>query len=254
MPDHGRRKMDRLIYTAMTGAKHILEQQATTAHNLANANTSGFRAQIDAFRAVPVVSEGMPTRTFVVDSTVGTDFSVGVLQQTGRDLDIALQGRGWITVELPDGTEAYTRQGSMQLSENGVLQTRGGLNVLGDTGPIAIPPDAIVSIGNDGTVSTVDSGAAPGASVAQGRIKLVNPPEDMLVRGSDGLFRMRDGNPADADANVSLVGGSIEGSNVNVIDAMVNMISLARQFEAHMNLLKNAESNAVKANEFLALR
>ncbi|MGE5650143.1 flagellar basal-body rod protein FlgF [Noviherbaspirillum sp. UKPF54] len=245
--------MDRLIYTAMTGAKHILEQQATTSHNLANATTTGFRAQLDSFRAVPVVGDGLPTRTFVVDATVGTDFRPGAIQQTGRELDVAVQGDGWIAVERPDGSEGYTRHGSLKLNENGVLQTQGGLNVLGDGGPITIPPDAIVTIAKDGTISTVTQGNSPGATTTVGRIKLVNPPTDTLVRGDDGLFTVKDGNPADADAGVTLVGGALEGSNVNVIDSMVSMISLARQFELNMNLLKNAETNENKANEFLSL-
>lgn len=246
--------MDRLIYTAMTGAKHILEQQATTSHNLANATTTGFRAQLDSFRAVPVVGEGLPTRTFVVDATVGYDFRAGSIQQTGRDLDVAVQGDGWIAVERPDGSEAYTRHGSLRLNENGVLQTQSGLNVMGDGGPITIPPDVAVSIAKDGTVSTIDQTSTPPVVTALARIKLVNPPSETLVRGGDGLFSVNDGNPADADANVALLGGALEGSNVNVVDSMVNMISLARQFEMHMNILKNAESNEAKANEFLSLR
>jgi flagellar basal-body rod protein FlgF len=244
--------MDRLIYTAMTGAKHILEQQANTSHNLANATTTGFRAQLDSFRAVPVINEGLPTRAFVVDSTVGSDFTPGPIQNTGRDLDVAVQGKGWIALQLEDGTEAYTRNGSLKISENGVLQTQNGINVMGDGGPIAIPPDVTVTIGGDGTVSAV---AMTGnrAVTALGRIKLVNPPEDTIVRGDDGLFRLKGNEAADADANVRVIGGSLEGSNVNVVDAMVNMISLARSFEMHMNLLKNAENNAGKAAQLLSL-
>jgi flagellar basal-body rod protein FlgF len=245
--------MDRLIYTAMTGAKHILEQQANTSHNLANAATTGFRAQLDSFRAVPVISDGLPTRAFVVDSTVGTDFSAGPLQQTGRDLDVAIQGKGWLAVQTDDGSEAYTRHGSLKLNENGVLQTQSGLSVLGDGGPITVPPDVTVSIAKDGTVSSIPSGSKPGAVTVLGRIKLVNPSEENLARGDDGLFRTKDGIPADADAAVVAIGGSLEGSNVNVVDAMVNMINLARQFEMHMNLLKNAESNANKAGQLLSL-
>jgi flagellar basal-body rod protein FlgF len=245
--------MDRLIYTAMTGAKHILEQQANTSHNLANAATTGFRAQLDSFRAVPVISDGLPTRAFVVDSTVGTDFSAGPLQQTGRDLDVAIQGKGWLAVQTDDESEAYTRHGSLKLNENGVLQTQSGLSVLGDGGPITVPPDVTVSIAKDGTVSSIPSGSKPGAVTVLGRIKLVNPSEENLARGDDGLFRTKDGIPADADAAVVAIGGSLEGSNVNVVDAMVNMINLARQFEMHMNLLKNAESNANKAGQLLSL-
>jgi flagellar basal-body rod protein FlgF len=245
--------MDRLIYVAMTGAKQILEQQATTTHNLANASTTGFRAQLDSFRAVPVVGSPSPTRAFVVDSTIGTDFSVGPIQQTGRDLDVAVAGKGWIAVERPDGSEAYTRSGSLKINENGVLQTQSGLNVLGDGGPISIPPDVRVSIGKDGTVSSVQEGSTPGSTIQLGRLKLVNPDETNLVRGDDGLFSTKDGDPAEADANVTLVDGAVEGSNVNVVDAMVNMIALSRQFEMHMESLKRAESNDAKASEFMAL-
>ncbi|RJG05938.1 flagellar basal-body rod protein FlgF [Noviherbaspirillum cavernae] len=245
--------MDRLIYTAMTGAKHIVEQQATVSNNLANATTTGFRAQLDTFRAVPVLGQGLPTRTFVVDSTVGTDFRAGAIQQTGRDLDVAIQGEGWLAVERADGTEGYTRHGSLKLNENGVLQTHSGLNVMGDGGPISIPPDVVVTIAKDGTISTVSTGTVPGATTVLGRIKLVNPPQDTLVRGDDGLFNVKNGDVAEADAGVSLLGGALEGSNVNVVDSMVNMINLARQFEMHMNLLKNAENNAAKADQFLAL-
>jgi flagellar basal-body rod protein FlgF len=245
--------MDRLIYTAMTGAKHIMEQQATVSNNLANATTTGFRAQLDSFRAVPVISEGLATRTFVVDATVGSDFRAGPIQQTGRALDVAVQGDGWLAVERPDGSEGYTRHGSLKLNENGVLQTQSGLNVLGDGGPITVPPDVVVTIAKDGTISTIPNGKAPGVSTVLGRLQLVNPPQESLVRGDDGLFSVKGGEPAEVDANVALIGGALEGSNVNVVDSMVNMIGLARQFELHMNLLKNAENNATKADQFLAL-
>ena len=245
--------MDRLIYTAMTGAKHIMEQQANTAHNLANVSTTGFRAQLDSFRAVPVISEAMPTRAFVVDATVGSDFSQGANHETGRALDVAMQGKGWIAVQLADGSEAYTRQGSLKTSENGVLQTSAGLSVQGDGGPISIPPDVNVSIAGDGTISSTERAGKPGQANTIGRIKLVNPPENALVRGDDGLFRLKGGGEADADPAVRLAGGSLEGSNVNAVDAMVNMISLGRQFEMHMSLLKNAESNAAKAGQLLSL-
>ncbi|MES2534886.1 MAG: flagellar basal-body rod protein FlgF [Pseudomonadota bacterium] len=245
--------MDRLIYTAMTGAKHILEKQATTAHNLANAGTTGFRAQVDSFRAVPVVSEGLPTRAFVVDATVGADFTPGPLQQTGRALDVAVSGDGWFAVQLEDGSEAYTRNGSFKLSENGVLQTQSGLNVQGDGGPIGVPPDVGITIGKDGTVSAIASGNTPGVSTVLGRLKLVNPAPGSMTRGDDGLFRVAGGEPVEADAGVSVIGSMLEGSNVNVVDAMVSMISLARQFEIQQSLLKNAESNAARATQILAL-
>lgn len=247
--------MDRLIYTAMTGAKHVMDQQATVSNNLANASTTGFRAQLDSFRAVPVVSDSaLPTRTFVVNATVGSDFESGPIETTGRSLDIAVRGSGWLAVQSADGSEAYTRNGSLKVSDNGLLQTSGGQTVQGDSGgPIAIPPDTTVSIASDGTVSTISTDTKPGPANIIGRIKLVNPDTKQMVRGDDGLFRLQSGTPADNDANVRVADGALEGSNVNPVDAMVNMISLARNFDMQMNLLKNAENNAAKATQILAL-
>jgi flagellar basal-body rod protein FlgF len=245
--------MDRLIYTAASGAKHIMEQQATTSNNLANLSTTGFRAQLDTFRAVPVQGEGLPTRAFVVDNTVGADFSSGALQATGRDLDVAIKGKGWIAVQNPDGTESYTRNGALQLSPNGILQTSTGQTIAGEGGPITIPPDVTVSVGTDGTISTLSNTTTPAAPTVLGRIKLVNPKEADLVRGDDGMFRLKDGSSSQADPSVTVTGGALEGSNVSAVDAMVNMISLGRSFETQMSLLKNAENNATKATQILAL-
>ncbi len=242
--------MDRLIYTAMTGAKHAMEQQAATAHNLANINTTGFRAQLNSFRAVPVVGEGLPTRAFVVDATVGSDFRPGVIQQTGRELDVALQSQGWLVVQAADGGEAYTRNGSLQVNESGLLQTREGLPVMGDGGEISLPPGGQIAIAKDGTIS-IRSGA--GEMTSAGRIKLVNPPEDQLVRGEDGLFRQKDGGAAEVDNRVVVVSGALESSNVNPVNEMVDMIAQARLYDMHMKLLQNAEQNAAKADQALSL-
>jgi len=245
--------MDRLIYTAASGAKHIMEKQATTSNNLANVSTNGFRAQLDTFRAVPVQGDGMPTRAFVVDNTVGADFSAGALQATGRALDVAVKGNGWLAVQMPDGSESYTRNGALEVSPNGLLQTANGLTIAGEGGPITIPPDTTVSIGADGTVATLSATDTPAASTVLGRIKLVNPNQADLVRGDDGLFRLKDGTAAQADPAVTVVGGALEGSNVSAVDAMVDMISLGRSFETQMSLLKNAENNAAKAAQILSL-
>lgn len=245
--------MDRMIYIAMSGAKNILEQQATNSHNLANVNSTGFRAQVDSFRAVPVVSEGLNTRTFVVDATVGADFSSGPIEQTGRNLDVALQGQGWLSVQRPDGSEAYTRNGALKVDQNGLLKTASGLTVLGDGGPISIPPDVSITIASDGTISSVNNTTLPGPSNIIGRLKLTNPAESSLTRADDGLFVTKDGTPAEADANVNVISGALEGSNVNVVNAMVNMISLGRQFDMQMKLLQNAQNNADKAGQIFNL-
>ena len=245
--------MDRLIYTAMSGAKHILEQQATVSHNLANATTTGFRAQIDQFRAVPIQGAILPTRAFVVDSTTGSDFRGGAIQHTGRELDVALQGDGWIAVQAADGSEGYTRNGSLKMDENGLLLTRDGLTVLGDGGPLSIPPGRNIAVAKDGTISVVPDGSAATGLTAIGRMKLVNPPEADLVRGDDGLFRLKDGTPAGADLGVTVISGALESSNVSVVDGMVNMISLARQFDMQIKLLQHAENNDSKAAQLLSM-
>ncbi len=245
--------MDRLIYTAMTGARQIVEQQATVANNLANVGSTGFRAQVDTFRSIPVAGPGLPTRTLVQDDTVAADLSIGPIQTTGRSLDVALQGPGWLAVQGTNGKEAYTRDGGLTVSADGVLQTHSGLPVLGEGGPITLPVNASFSIGKDGTVSALLAGITPAIVTTVGRLKLVNPPPKTMTRGDDGLFRQRNGAVAEPDPNVDVVSGALEGSNVNVVEAMVRMISLGRQFDLNMSMLKNADSNATKANQLLSL-
>jgi len=238
----------------MTGANHTLSQQATVSHNLANASTTGFRAENNAFRAVPVFGDGLPTRAFVVDSTINADFTPGELQTTGRDLDVAIRGSGWIAVQLDNGEEAYTRNGGLQVSPNGILLTQNGLKVKGDTGIITIPPETRITIGTDGTISSVPINPQPNTVALVGRIKLVDPPVDKLKKGEDGLFRLKDGGEAQADAKVKLVDGALEGSNVNVVHEMVSMIALARQFDMQMKMLESADRNAQQASEIMVLR
>ena len=245
--------MDRLIYTAMTGARSAFQKQAGVAHNLANASTIGYRAMEHQFRAVPIQGEGAPTRAFAVDASVANVFDQGPLMATGRPLDVAVQGAGWIAVETPDGREAYTRAGSMQINTNGQLQTTSGLNVMGDGGTIAIPPDNNITIATDGTISTVPLFGAPNNVSVVARIKLVNPPESDLVRGDDGLFRTKTGEAANLDENVKVAPETLEGSNVNSVDALVSMISLARQFEMQIKMLQTADADASKANQILSM-
>jgi len=244
--------MDRLIYVAMTGARHALEAQATVAHNLANVNSSGFRAQMNALRAVHLFGDGMPTRSYVVESTVGSDFRPGTIQQTGNALDVALMGKGFLAVQLPAGGEGYTRAGALRVGEGGLLESPQGYPVLGDGGTITVPPDVNVSIAKDGTISASPT-SGRGAVNVLGRLKLVNPPENELIRGEEGLFRLRPGADAGADANVVVAPGAIEGSNVNAVEHMISMISHARIFETHMKLLQSAEANDRQANQILSI-
>lgn len=244
--------MDRVIYIAMTGAREVTRQQAAVSHNLANISTHGFRQELNVFRALPVLGEGAKTRAFVLETTPRSDFTQGALQKTDRALDIALRGPGFIAVQGPDGREAYTRMGHLQVSQNGLLQTTTGLNVLGDAGPVAIPPGGDILIGKDGTVSTIPIGQNLNEVNIVGRIKLVNPAEDQLERGGDGLFRLRAGQVAEADAGVTLVAGMLESSNVNPAEALVSMVSLARQFEMNMRVLRVAQENEGSATKVLS--
>lgn len=243
--------MDRLVYTAMAGAKSMLDRQAVVANNLANIATPGFRADVAMYRAIPVEGQGMATRTSVLESTPGTDFTSGPLIATGRALDIAVTGRGWIAVEGADGSEAYTRAGSFEVNADGTLVTRGGQNVLGDGGPIAVPPNTVVAIGKDGTVSGVPSQPPRTGVTVLGRIKLVDPDESSLTKGVDGLFRLKDGGAADVGEAVTVTAGAIEGSNVNPSTALVDMIALARQFEMQMKLIQHGEDNDKQATQLL---
>lgn len=244
--------MDRLIYVAMTGARHALEAQATVAHNLANVNASGFRAQMNALRAVHLFGDGLPTRSYVVDSTVGTDFRPGSIQQTGRELDVAIMGKGFLAVQLPGGGEGYTRAGGLVIGAGGVLESPQGYPVLGDGGTITLPPEVNVNIAKDGTVSASPV-SGRGAVNVLGRLKLVNPPEHELTRGDDGLFRLQAGAEAPAEAAVVVASGAIEGSNVNAVGELISMISHARAFDTHMKMLQNAEANDRQANQLLSV-
>jgi flagellar basal-body rod protein FlgF len=246
--------VDRLVYLAMSGAKAMFERQAQVAHNLANASTAGYRAETTAFRALPVIGPGAGTRAFVTESSTGTDFSLGPMRETGRNLDVSVDGKGFLAVRAADGSEAYTRDGNLQLGPGGVLQTRNGLNVLTDGGgTIAIPPDNTITIGRDGTVSAIPLVGIPNTSTALGRIKLVNPDEKTLTRSADGLFRVEGGRPAAADARVYLASGMVEGSNVNAVEAIVSIISLSRQFDTQVRLMQTADQNARGLSPLLSL-
>ena len=240
--------MDRLIYLSMAGAKATMQRQEVLAHNLANASTTGFRAELAAFRAVPVRGDGASTRVYALESTVGYDAQPGVVQSTGRPLDVAMQGDAWLAVQALDGTEGYTRAGALELDPEGQLVTAAGLPVLGDGGPIAVPPGARVAIAPDGTVSAAVGNGRP---QAVGKIKLVTP-EAPLARGTDGLFRAADGNELAADPNARVQDGALEGSNVSAVETMIAMIAAARQFEQQVKLMQTAQEDERAATKLLS--
>ncbi len=246
--------MDRMLYVAMTGARETLQAQTANNHNLANASTTGFRADLDAFQARFVDGDGYKSRVYATDSTTGFDATQGTLMTTGRDTDVAVHGDGYIAVQGRDGREAYTRAGDLRVDPSGQLLTATGLPVLGDGGPISVPPYNSLSIGGDGTVSIVPLGQGPETRADIGRIKLVNPSQDAVEKGTDGLFRMKDGTDAEADASTRIDSGALEASNVNVADAMVQMIELQRRFDMQVRAMKTADENGAASARLLSLR
>jgi flagellar basal-body rod protein FlgF len=243
--------MDKLLYIAMSGAKETLRAQAANNHNLANASTTGFKADLSAFQARAVTGPGYASRVYATDSTVGWDNSAGSQLATGNPLDISIQGTGYFAVQDVTGNEAYTRAGDLHVDPTGQLLTVGGLPVMGDNGPISVPPSTSVSVAPDGTISVIPLGQTVATSAVVGRIKLVNPPADSIQRGVDGLFHTTDGQPAPADAATTVASGTLESSNVNLASAMVNMIALARHFDMQIKALHSADEDAQASTKLL---
>ena len=236
--------MDKLLYVAMTGAKQNMNALAVRGNNLANANTDGFKSEMTQARAMQAFGEGLPTRVFAMTESPSANFKSGPIKSTGRDLDIAIKDQGWIAVQAADGSEAYTRSGSLSFDTTGLLRNDRGNPVMGDNGPIVLPlPIDKIEIAADGTISIRPQGATAEVIEEVGRIKLVNPGNQNLMRGEDGLFRTLDGIPAAADPFVNVESGAVEGSNVNPVDEMVNLIELQRQLELQVKMMKTAEEN-----------
>ena len=232
--------MDRVLYVMASGARQVMRAQALNSHNLANINTVGFQADLANFTSQTVYGPGHESRTYAVAQDAGARFDKGTIQSTGRPLDVAVTGNGWLSVQAADGTEAYTRAGNLRVNINGQLITGAGYPVMGDTGPILVPEYQNLEIGVDGTVSIQPIGQQANTLAEIGRIKMVSPDQQEMVKGSDGLLRSRGGAPLEPSSDVELVSGSLESSNVNGIEAMVNMIDLARSFELSVQVMQTA--------------
>ncbi len=235
--------MDNFLYIAMTGAKENMNALAIRGNNLANTGTTGFKADLEQARSMQAFGEGMPTRVFSITESPSQNFEFGGLQTTGRNLDVAVEGDGWIAVETPGGEEVYTRAGNLNIDTTGVLKDGHGNTVLSITGaPIVFPlPIEGVEINRDGMIEIRPEGAPANATEELGRIKTVKPRIEDLTKGSDGLFRQTNGEPADVSAEVSLISGALEASNVNAVEEMTHMIALQRQFEMQIKMMKTAE-------------
>lgn len=236
--------MDRSLYIAMSGAKQTLQAQTANANNLANTQTTGFKSDFEQFRSMPVFGPGFPARVYAMTERPGSDLSMGAIQTTGNDLDVAIKGEGWFAVEGGDGNEAYTRGGDLRVNPQGRLETGSGLAVFGNDGIITIPPAEKIEIGSDGTISIIPLGANDTNLAVIDRIKMVKPELSNLEKLNDGLMHIKDGAQLVASADVTLVQGALEGSNVNAVSALVEMIELARNFELQTKVMKNADDNS----------
>lgn len=238
--------MDKALYIAMTGAKHNMRAQTAHANNLANVNTVGFKADFAQARSMPVYyGDGHPTRAYALAESPATDFKQGALIETGRELDIAIEGEGFIAVQAPDGTEAYTRAGSLFVDSVGLLRTGNGLPVLGNGGPVALPPAEKIDIAIDGTITIVPLGQGVDAPAQVDRIKLVDPPTNSIKRMEDGLIRaMNQQEDVPADASVRLISGFVESSNVNAVNELTSVLSLARQYEMQVKIMQTVKENS----------
>ena len=245
--------MDEMVYVAMTGAKQTEYAQSINTNNLANISTTGFRADLHSFSSVPIDGPGVDSRINSVVESYGTDFTVGPVANTGRDLDVAIQGNGFLAVQDANGGEAYTRAGDLRINAGGLLTTGAGHLVVGDGGPVAIPPNSSLLIGTDGTVSLQPLGQGPETVAIVDRIKLVNPDLRELQKGNDGLLRLKDGEDAGSSADVRIISGALEQSNVNIAKTMVNMIELSRQYEMQVNVIRTSKENADAAAQLLSV-
>lgn len=233
--------MDKMLYVAMTGASQNALAQKAHANNLANISTSGFQRDLEQARSMPVFGDSFPARAYAMSERPATDFTPGALQETGRDLDVAVGGNGWIAVQAPDGSEAYVRTASMNIDALGVLRAGNGMPIMGNGGPIAVPPEQKVEIGQDGTVSIRAMGEGPRVMAEVDRIKLVNPDLKNMTKDLDGMIHTKSGQPADADGSVQLVSGFLEASNVNAVEEMTSVLALSRQFELHVKMMTTAK-------------
>jgi len=243
--------MDRVLFVIGNAGKQLLRSQAVNSHNLANANTTGFQADLANFSPRIISGPGFESRAFTVAENNSASFTKGEIQPTGRALDVAVNGDGWLAVQAPDGGEAYTRAGNLHININGQLLTRSNHPVLGDSGPLVIPENQKLEIGSDGTISVQALGQQPNTLAEIGRIKLVSPSAEELKKGSDGLLRMRNGAQAEASTEVTLTSGALESSNVNGVEAMVNMISLARQFEISVKIMSTAKEMDERSTQIM---
>lgn len=245
--------MDRLVYTALSGLRSQAAAQATIANNIANASTTGFRAERVSFDRLVLQGSGFEARQLSAEEVDDFDRTAGTIVQTARPLDVAATGEAWIAVQSADGSEAYTRRGDLSVAASGVLETGDGFPVMGSGGPITVPPYQSISIAADGTISIVPPGGDPNQPQVLDRIKLASPQGSVTAKGLDNLLHVKGGGALPADLDAKLQTGALEQSNVNLTQALVDMIENQRSYEVQANLLKEAKSMDESAASLMRL-
>ena len=247
--------MDRMLYVSMSGAKEVMLSQANNANNLANASTDGFKQDFNEFRAQHVQGPGWESRAFSLDERPATDFSAGTAKVTGRELDVMTRNNGFMAVQTPAGDEGLIRTASMQLTPEGDLVDIAGNPILNTAGiPINIPPSRGIAIGDDGTISIVPDGSPSNELVILDQLRLVEPDMKTLTKSEDGFIRPVAGTPELGQANIKVLSGALETSNVNTAEALVNMIELSRKYEMQIKMMSTAKNHAQKSDSILSLR
>lgn len=245
--------MDRMIYVAMSAAREAQRAQTITSHNIANIATNGFRAIHSALDSAPIPGQGLPSRVNTVAQPEVWSASQGASLATGRDLDVAIQGPGWLAVQGPDGEEAYTRAGNLRVNPNGLLENANGRLVLGNGGPISLPPFEQIVLGDDGQISIIPQGQGAESLAQVDRLRLVNPPPENLVRSGDAMFSLRDGSRATVDPAVRIASGQLEQSNVNPAGALADMIEMSRHYEMTIRAMNTAEETDAASTRLIRL-
>lgn len=247
--------MDKVLYIAMSSAKQNMLGQAVRANNLANANTTGFRSDFEQARSMGIYyGDGHSSRAYAMTERPAVNFTPGVMMETGRDLDVAVQANGFIAVEGANGEEAYTRNGSMKVDSLGILRTGNNLPVIGNGGQIVIPEFQKIEIGLDGIISVIPRGSSLDNILQVDRIKLVDPSYEDLEKREDGLLYAKDPEEQIAlDPSVSIRARFLEGSNVNAIEEMVRVITLSRQYEMAIKVMQTAQQNSETSARLLQM-
>lgn len=246
--------MDRMIYTALTGMNAALARQRAVASNLANAQTTGFRAETFSLKPLTLRGPQLEARAMTEGAVRGADMSAGRVVPTGRPLDIAVRGGALIALQATDGSEVYSRRGDLTVGVGGVLENGDGRPVIGEAGPITVPPGREVTIATDGSVLAADPAAPDAPAENIGRIKLASPAGSAILKDLDGFLRVPDGGVLPADPTAEVEAGALEQSNVDTSATLIEIIEAQRSFERRSKLFSTAGEIDQAGSRLMSLR